>query len=151
MLAWRCSRLAGPDSLSSRRSGGVGPAAVARELLDDRRDLRRCAAVFSDPTIPEAQRLPWASITPHVPTAIRTRAAMPISPCIRPARRIMARWGSVQSFLVVSSRRLAHSHSEGRKRFSGLEFQSCERSASKSSARPRRVSRCLRVSQSRSE
>ena len=45
----------------------------------------------------------------------------------------------------------AHSRTEGRWRFSGLASQIAARSASRSSARPRRVSRCLRVSQSRSE
>ena len=45
----------------------------------------------------------------------------------------------------------AHSRADGRWRFSGLEFQSEESSASLSSALPRLVSRCLRVSHSRIE
>jgi len=40
---------------------------------------------------------------------------------------------------------------DGRWRFSGLTCQSAARSARRSSARPLRVSRCLRVSQSRSD
>ena len=44
---------------------------------------------------------------------------------------------------------LTHCGSDGRCRFSGLAFQSAARSASRSSARPRRVSFCLRVSHPR--
>ncbi len=52
---------------------------------------------------------------------------------------------------VVSSLMFAHSSSDGRRRFSGFAFQSEDRSTSRSSALPRRVSRCFRVSQSRKE
>ena len=74
-----------------------------------------------------------------------------LSPCTRPARFIILRCGSVQSFFFVSNRMFAHSKADGRWRFSGLAFHDADRSASRSSARPRRVSRCLRVSQSRRE
>ena len=74
-----------------------------------------------------------------------------LRPCTRPARFIILRCGSVQSFFLVSSRMFAHSRADGRWRFSGLAFHDADRSASRSSARPRRVSRCLRVSQSRRE
>ena len=46
---------------------------------------------------------------------------------------------------------VTHSQNEGKRRFSGLAFHSAERSASRSSARPLRVSFCLRVSHSLSE
>ena len=59
--------------------------------------------------------------------------------------------GDRSSSGVVSVRMLRYSHSEGSCWFSGLAFHSAARSASRSSARPRRVSFCLRVSQSRSE
>ena len=43
-------------------------------------------------------------------------------PCTRPARFIIRRCGSVQSFFFVSSRMFAHSRADGRWRFSGLAF-----------------------------
>ena len=71
----------------------------------------------------------------------------PALPC-----RIIRRCGSFQSFFLVS-RRDVHPLPErtASRRFSGLAFHSAERSASRSSARPLRVSFCLRVSHSLSE
>ena len=43
-----------------------------------------------------------------------------LRPCTRPARFIILRCGSVQSFFLVSSRMFAHSRADGRWRFSGL-------------------------------
>jgi hypothetical protein len=74
-----------------------------------------------------------------------------LSPCTLPARLIILRCGSDQSFFYVSRRMFAHSKGDGKSRFWGLAFQREERSASRSSARPRYVTRCLRVSQSRRE
>ena len=90
----------------------------------------------------------------HHVTSMAITAATPIArnPCTRPARRIIRRCGLGPVFWrAVSARMVAHSGSDGRWRFSGLLSQIAARSASRSSARPRRVSRCLRVSQSRSE
>ena len=69
----------------------------------------------------------------------------------RLAMAIIRRWGVVQSARSVRSRMRAHSANEGRLRCSGLATQSEARSSSASSARPLRVSRRLRVSQSRNE
>ena len=80
-----------------------------------------------------------------------TRAIANRKPCTRPALPIIFRCGWVHFFLSVSKRMFKCSHHDGSKRFSGLEFQVIEVSNSLSSARPRRVSFCLRVSQSRSE
>ena len=59
--------------------------------------------------------------------------------------------GGVQSFFRVSSRIFSHSGQEGKRRFSGRAFHNADRSASRNSARPRRLSFCLRVSHSRSD
>ena len=69
----------------------------------------------------------------------------------RSAAAIIRRWGSVRSFATVERRMSSHSPSEGNWRRSGFAFQSAERSSNFRAARPLRVSRCLRVSQSRSE
>ena len=71
--------------------------------------------------------------------------------CNRVALDIITRCGGVHFFGSVSVRMPSHSQRVGRWRFSGLAFHRPERSASFSSARPRRVSLCLRVSQSRRE
>ena len=51
-------------------------------------------------------------------------------------RGIICRCGSFHCFLSVSVRMLSHSKSDGKNRFSGLEFQATEVSTSFSSARP---------------
>jgi hypothetical protein len=57
--------------------------------------------------------------------------------------RIILRWGSVQLFDSVNSPILRCSHHLGRYQFSGLRFHCPAHSARRSSARPRRVSRCF--------
>ena len=107
-------------------------------------------AVFNDSTSDEARTVPYPSTPPQVTKAI-------IQPDPDPADHApvllvsSSSCGSVQSLRLVSNRIFAHSKTDGRCRFSGLASQSADRSASRSSARPRRVSLCLRVSQSRRE
>ena len=108
----------------------AGTCGVSRfeELLDQTRRPRVACLVLDDPASRAA--IPATAQRPR-------RPRRPRSPCTRPARLIILRCGSVQSFLSVSSRMFAHSRADGRWRFSGLAFQSAERSASRSSARPR--------------
>ena len=148
-LAWRCSR----PCLSAFWTillSEISPAAVARELFDDGRNVGRAGCLERL----NQRRAADSSVTlDPAPGASRINAAAPrpLKACTRPARLIIFRCGSVHAAFLVSSRMFAHSSADGRCRFSGLAFQSAERSPSRSSARPRRVSRCLRVSQSRSE
>ena len=66
----------------------------------------------------------------HSPRSLPRRSRRPsmtvpvsLRPCTRPARFIIRRCGSVQSFFLVSSRMFAHSRADGRWRFSGFAFQ----------------------------
>jgi hypothetical protein len=59
--------------------------------------------------------------------------------------------GGDQFFFGVHHRIVNHCTRDGSCRFSGRAFHTAARSASSSSARPRRVSFCLRVSHSRIE
>ena len=72
--------------------------------------------------------------------------------CSRLARRIIFRCGSVQFLRLVSVRMLAYSNERGQMPVLGLGVPQLPIvQPSFNSARPRRVSFCLRVSQSRSD
>ena len=74
------------------------------------------------------------AIPARTPAVRRAKVRTPRTPCTRPARFIILRCGSVQSFFFVSSRMFAHSKADGRCRFSGLAFHDADRSASRSSS-----------------
>ena len=70
---------------------------------------------------------------------------------MRPALRSIVCCDGVRFFAGTSHTAVRYSHHDGSCRFSGFACHRAARSANRSSARPRRVSRCLRVSQSRRE
>ena len=94
---------------------------------------------------------PLLAIALVASVGLRWTFALTLIPGLIAALLIIFRCGTVQSRLRLSRRTLNHSHKAGRWRLSGLAFQADDRSARRSSARPRLVSRCLRVSHSRRE
>ena len=109
------------------------------QLIDDSRDALRL-----DPPI-------YGESGPH--EARQAAAAAAERSADRGARRPSSSFVAAPSTgrLRVSVRMVAQSTSPGSRCGAGLSFHSCENSSSRSSARPRAVSRCFLVSQSRSD
>ena len=133
-------------------SGNLFGSALTRRPTSPSMRVASCSMAFCASS---SRRLRSTRFHVHKPAAVMTpkstAAIVNRNRWNRLARCIMARWGSVQRRGWVSVRMPSHSQRVGRWRFSGLAFHRPERSASFSSARPRRVSFCLRVSHSRNE
>ena len=130
----------------------VGPAAAGVQFLDDLLHALRCPPSRATRRGGRLSRDPGTLRRRTQPNKVATRTRTAAwSRCLRVAARSMPRAGVASgSWDRVHRRMFNHSHHPGSCRLSCLTPQTETRSARRSSIRPCRVSRCLRVSHCRS-
>jgi len=149
-------------AFSADRGVGVPPACSSARSSGShqRRYGANSSAIFtaspngatsSFATRPSATIRPRSAVPEMANAAASNSATEPWAIRLRVAARTRRRSEGVQFFRRVKNRMLGHSNQPGRCRGSALAAYDAARPASRSSARPRRVSRCLRVNQSRRE
>ena len=139
------SRLRATSGSTQRRYGAMSltmPGTSA--VLASSRRSRKSPGPSIGHSLPNQPRPSRAKIRRPQPTSPAPHDTGPPSPSSSAA-------AASSSSSASATESAATATSDGSWRFSGRAFHTAARSASSSSARPRRVSFCLRVSQSRSE